>query len=43
MLETEIDILRRVHHPNITSLHEVYRGPRVLALVMGLYAHASTD
>jgi hypothetical protein len=37
MLDNEVEILRKVDHPNITSLHQVYRAEKMLALVMGLY------
>eukprot|EP00698_Gefionella_okellyi_P004263 TRINITY_DN13956_c0_g1_i1.p1 TRINITY_DN13956_c0_g1~~TRINITY_DN13956_c0_g1_i1.p1 ORF type:complete len:420 (-),score=88.23 TRINITY_DN13956_c0_g1_i1:40-1227(-) len=36
MLDNEVDILRRIHHPHITSLHEIYRSRTNLSLVMDL-------
>lgn len=36
MLDNEVEILRRIHHPHITSLHEIYRGKTSLSLVMDL-------
>ena len=31
---TEIEILRRLDHPNIVKLHEVYNDPKEISLVM---------
>ena len=33
---TEIEILRRLDHPNIVKLHEVYNDPKDISLVMEL-------
>lgn len=37
MIETEIDILRRVRHPNIISLKEMFETDKEICLVMELY------
>ena len=35
-LRREVEIMRRLSHPNIVKLHEVYEGPDMLRLVMEL-------
>jgi len=37
MLDREVDILRRMHHPNIISVVEIFETDKLLYLVMELY------
>ena len=37
MLEREVDILKRIQHPNIIAVVEIYETPRYLNLVMELW------
>ena len=39
-LETEVNILKKVQHPNIIHLKEFFDTPKKLYLVMELYVHA---
>lgn len=38
MLQTEIDILQKVHHPNVVALKELFETSTHIYLVMELYA-----
>ncbi len=42
MIETEVAILRKVHHKNVVSLVEAFDTPDKLYLVMDLYAFIFT-